>query len=376
MSAIPPYLESAVTDHMERMIVRDAAAQRLQQQRAEDLVLPPGYGLTEFLETPDEPAKFRIDGNLPTGGNVLVAAQNKAGKTTLIANLIRSLVDDELFLGKYKVKPVTGRIVLLDNELDVRMLRRWLREQGIEHTDQVDVIPMKGRLSTFRILEDATRARWAERLSGAEVLIGDPLRPVLDALGLSEDKEAGRFLQAWDALKVEAGADETIVVHHMGHTSIRARGDSRLIDWADVNWKIRKDSQKQNVDEFTPLDEGDGGPRYYSAYGRDVFVPEGLLEYESASRRLRYVKKPTAEEAHSAHIRPLIEAYIENSAPHSVCRNEAVEHLVGSGKAKRDPARQVFEAMFEEAVAAPEGRPYLASVGPKKAHQLTWKAGS
>lgn len=377
MSDIPPYLESVITDQFERMIARDAAIERLQKQRAEDLALPAGFDLSVFLETPDEPAKYRVDQNLPIGGNALLAAQYKAGKTTLIANVIRALVDGELYLNTWIVQPVSD-LVLMDNELDERMLRRWLREQGIQHPERVHVIPMKGRLSTFNILEDATRSRWADRLHGAQVLIFDPLRPALDALGLSEDKEAGKFLQAWDALKVEAGIDETIVVHHMGHTGVRARGDSRLIDWADVNWKIRKDSQKsQSNDElFTLLDDGDGGPRYYSAHGRDVFVPEGLLEYEPASRRLRYTNKPTVEEAHSAHIRPLVVAYVELSAPESVSRNEVVGHLVGSGKAKRDPARQVFEAMFEEAMAAPEGRPYLASIGPKKAHQLTWKAGS
>lgn len=374
MTSLPPHLEVLVTERLEAMLARDAAVERLQRQRAEGLTLPTGFNLNAFLETPDEPAQYRIDQLWPRGGNVLLAAQQKAGKTTMIANLVRCLVDDELFLGKYNVEPITGQIVLLDNELDERMLRRWLREQDIEHSDQVHVIPMKGRLSTFRILEDATRTRWSERLSGAQVLILDPMRPVLDALGLSEDKEAGRFLQAWDALKVEAGADETVVVHHMGWTSGHARGDSRMVDWADVNWKIEKEKPQANDELFSPLtDSGDGGKRYYTAHGRDVYVPKGLLEYDSASRRLLYIDKPTAEQALAMHIRPLIEAYVKASAPKQVSRNEAVDHLIGTGKAKRDPARQVFEAMFIEAADHPEGFPFMASVGLRGAHQLTWK---
>lgn len=296
--ALDPY-ERMVTHQALQMRISEDARNRLRAERAAELgqERPPLVRLDEFLAVPDEPAIYRINDNLPIGGNVLLAAQHKAGKSSLIANVIRALVDDEQYLDKWACKPL-DELVLIDNELDERMLRRWLREQDIEHTEKVRVICMKGRLTTFNLLDDHTRAEWAKELSGADLIVLDPLRPVLDSLGLSEDKEAGIFLQAWDALKKEAGVDESIVVHHMGHSADRARGDSRLLDWADVNWRIRKESQKIEAaapppasdDEFLPLAKiDDGGQRFYTAHGRDVFVPEGLLGWDGVTRRVWYI---------------------------------------------------------------------------------------
>jgi hypothetical protein len=53
----------------------------------------------------------------------------------------------------------------------------------------------------------------------------------------------------------------------MGHGQERSRGDSRLLDWPDVNWKIVKESQSE-----TDPDEAPGDRRFFSALGRDVNV--------------------------------------------------------------------------------------------------------
>lgn len=240
-SNIPPHIEPIITEVQEQMLARDVARERLQAMRAEDLVLPSGVRLDEFLAVEDDPVQYLVDELLTAGGNALLSAQQKAGKTTLMGNLVRAAVDDELFLERFRVQ-FHRRIVLLDCELDTRMLRRWLREHKIVNADRVTVVPMKGRLNTFGIHEDALREKWAAWLrdQDAGLVILDPLRPVLDSLGLSEDKDAGKFLVAWDALKLEAGVDETVIAHHMGHGTDRARGDSRLIDWADANWRILK----------------------------------------------------------------------------------------------------------------------------------------
>jgi hypothetical protein len=109
---------------------------------------------------------------------------------------------------------------------------------------------------------------------GVEVLILDCLRPVLDALGLDEHRDAGRFLVAFDHLLREADISDALVVQHMGHLNERARGDSRLRDWPDAEWRlVRQDDQPSS-------------PRFISAYGRDVDVPESQLAYDRATRRL------------------------------------------------------------------------------------------
>ncbi len=107
---------------------------------------------------------------------------------------MRALADDEMFLGRFAVNAPEGRVVVIDNELDERMLRRWLRDQGVRNVERVAVLPLRGRVGTFDLLDDDTRARWATKLRevDASVVLFDCLRPVLDALGLSEDKDAGR----------------------------------------------------------------------------------------------------------------------------------------------------------------------------------------
>ncbi len=258
--------------------VREAGRDRVAAEKSATVELPATARLDRFLAVADEAVTFRVDRLWPVGGRVVLAAQHKAGKSTLVANLVRALVDAEPFLDAFGVAPV-GRVVVVDDELDERMLRRWLRDQGIRHADRVTVVPLRGRLSSFNILDPATRTRWAEHLGRVGVLVFDCLRPALDALGLSEDKEAGRFLEALDELAAEAGIDELAVVHHMGHQGERSRGDSRILDWPDAVWRLVKDAE----DEETGAGQV---RRYLTAYGRDVDVPESLLAYDPATRRL------------------------------------------------------------------------------------------
>lgn len=245
--------------------------------------LPPLVPLVDLLAEPDEAVTYRLEGLLPSGGRALLAAQFKAGKTTLRDNLVRSLADAQPFLDAFDVTPLgEGRtVVVLDNEMSRPQLRRWLRDQGIRHPDRVRVVVLRGQVATFNILDPFTRAAWAELLreAGAGFLVFDCLRPVLDALGLDESRDAGRFLVAFDALLREAGVDEAALVHHMGHTGERSRGDSRLRDWPDVEWRV--------VRQTRPHEEPDpSAPRFFSAYGRDVDVPESALTYDPLTRRL------------------------------------------------------------------------------------------
>jgi hypothetical protein len=66
-----------------------------------------------------------------------------------------------------------------------------LREQGITNTTKVGLIALRGKVSTFNIINPETRARWARNIGPADVLLFDCLRPVFDALGPDESHEAG-----------------------------------------------------------------------------------------------------------------------------------------------------------------------------------------
>lgn len=277
----PHEYQVLVDEHETRGLVRKAKLRAEAERIVKLESAPPATArpqltpLPVLLSEPDTDPEYRIDGLFPTGGNVMLAAQYKAGKSTLTGNLIRSLADGTPFLGRYKVRQAQ-RIVLFDNELDRRITRRWLADQGIMHPERVTVVNLRGKLSTFDLVDPAVRQEWADAVGFADVLILDCLRPVLDALGLDENTDAGQFLQAWDEFQNATGATESLVVHHMGHTGERQRGSSRLLDWPDATWKIVRE------------DDDPSSPRFFSAYGRDVDVSEGGLVYNAGNRHLTY----------------------------------------------------------------------------------------
>lgn len=269
--------------------------------------LAPLTRLDAFLDVPDEDVTYRIEHLWPSGGRVILAAQHKAGKTTTVGNLIRALADGTPFLDTYPVQQVK-RVVLIDNELDERMLRRWLRDHGVQDQHRVEVLTLRGRLSTFNILDPATRTTWARHIGPADIVLFDCLRPALDALGLSEDKDAGRFLEALDELTTEAGIPESLTVHHMGHTNERSRGDSRILDWPDALWKLVKDAENDNTAPGSVA-------RYFSAYGRDVDVPQSLIGFDAITRHLHIAGGSRTDRKIDAALDDVIGILINYEAP-------------------------------------------------------------
>lgn len=271
--------EVRVTEELSKQRVRQEARRRLDAEGRPPIVVPPVRSLTDLLAEPDTPTKYRIGAVAPQAARIICSAQYKAGKTTLVGNLGRALVDSDPFLGAFTVHTPAQRLVLIDDEMSENMLRLWLREQGIRNTDAVaDVISLRGRVGAFDLLDDRRRDEWATRLRdvGCDYLILDCLRPVLDALGLDENHDAGKFLVHFDALLADAGIGDAALVHHMGHSGERARGDSRLQDWPDAIWRLVRDPDDPML-------------RYFTALGRDVTVPEGRLAFDPLTRRLTYV---------------------------------------------------------------------------------------
>jgi hypothetical protein len=211
--------------------VRDAARRKIAAEIGGDTERPKVVGLRDFLAVPDPEIIYRVDRLWPAGGRTVLAAQWKAGKTTVVGNLIRALADGGLFLDTFRTTSA-ARIALLDDELDERTLRRWLRDQQIVKVDAVRLVPLRGRAASFNILDPQTRAEWVAALRGADVII---------------------------------------------------------LDWPDATWKV----VRQKPDD-------PASARYLSAFGRDVEVTEGRLEYDPAGRRLRFVGGTRIESAADA----------------------------------------------------------------------------
>lgn len=335
-----------VEKEVQRLRVRKEAKSQFDQESRTLPEAPPLVNLTAFLDDPDEDVRYRVEGLWPVEGRIVLAAQNKSGKTTLTGNLIRSLVDGDDFLDHFAVEPVR-RVVLLDNEMSPSQMRRWLRDQGIRNTDAVDVVSLRGKLSSFNILDPEIRAEWAARIGPADVLLFDCLRPALDALGLSEDKDAGRFLEALDELVAASLIPELFLIHHMGHSNERSRGDSRLEDWPDAKWKIVKES----------ADDPDS-PRYFSAFGRDVDQPERRLAYEHDTRHLS-VDGGSRKQATTSRIEDTVLLFIGGNPGCGM--NDIRDNVDGD----RETIRRVVKASIAR------GSVRMVRIGQKHAHYLS-----
>ena len=285
---LTPY-ERAVRAKFAEMRVVDDAKQMLATMKAGQAPAMEGRSLTDFLAEIEDIEKYRVEGMWPAQGRVLLAAQAKAGKTTMVAaNLLPCLVDGGDFLGRYQVEKVARRVVYLNMEVGTRTMRQWLKDAGIIDTASVTVANLRGKASALSLTSEAGRKQFAAWLrdQDAEVVILDPLAPALASLGLDESSNAdiATFFGWWSEALTMAGVVDDMVVHHAGHAGERSRGASRLLDEPDAIWTLTKDSDFTESSEANPLPASP--TRYLSAYGRDVELPPEALKFDMGSRQL------------------------------------------------------------------------------------------
>ena len=210
---------------------------------------------------------------------------SRPGKTTVRDNLIRSWCDGYQFLGRYPVIPAAGPLVVIDAEMSRDLARRWLNDQMITHAERFSYINIRGAVASLNILVPAVAAKWSRLLTGAGAVLVDCIGPVIAALGLDESKSAdvGRFLVGFERMLKDADVPESFLIHHMGHDAERSRGASRLRDWPDAEWQLVRQ------------DDNPASPRYLSAFGRDVDLPESRLDYDPGNRWLALAGGSRAE---------------------------------------------------------------------------------
>ena len=287
------------------------------------------HSLADFLAEPDQPQQYRVDGLWPAEGRVLLAAAAKSGKTTMVAaNLLPSLVDGRQFLGRYDAQKVSGRVVLLNMEVGENTLRRWMRDAGIDNTDAVSVANLRGKGSALTLATEQGRERVAAFLRSleAEVVILDPLAPVLASLGLDENSNAdvAQFFAWWSEALHLAGVADDLVVHHAGHAGQRSRGASRLLDEPDAVWTLTREADEDSG-EFSRIDP----VRYLSAFGRDVEMPPEALAFDPVDKSLALTGKDKAEMKGERRVNEVLAAFDKSPISKATIK----ERVKGNGAA-------------------------------------------
>jgi hypothetical protein len=260
--------ESRISELAADQKLRMQAVERAKQAIAEEAYkregrTPNPLVLTAWLKEPDEDEQYRIDKLWVKSGNNFVVAPNKAGKTTLVLNVLKNLVDGGLFLGKFNTLPVKRNVGVINFELSPSQYKRWLRRMGITNTDNVKVWNLRGKPNPFRT--PTSRSHFIQQLidENIEVLIIDPFSSAFTGKNAKENEEVKEFLLMVDSLVAQGKVEEYLLVVHAGHDGTRARGASTLADHPDATWFIGKGEA--------------GRQRTFRAEGRDVNYPEEAL---------------------------------------------------------------------------------------------------
>lgn len=262
--------------------VRDAVKETMQQERIEReasrLIITDAYDGSDFMDMVIGDPEWLVDGLFSHGGRTLVTAQYKAGKSTMMLELTRALTTGTPFLGEFPV-PAKSKVALFDLELGVAMAQRWLRDvEGIDYSKLL-YRPLVGKGAELDMRSAGLRNKTARQLREAsvDILIVDPISPVLSALGLDENRadHVRPLLDMFDVLAAEADLKGVVITHHAGHESPdRARGSTAFMDWNTSQWSITRHGEDAT------------SRRSFKAIGRDAAVSRRDLEFDRATRKL------------------------------------------------------------------------------------------
>lgn len=230
--------------------------------------------LGEVLARPHQ-EQYRVGGLVLMDGFTSVVAMRKTGKTTFNLNLADSLLTGRDFLGRFPVTPVDGTVAILNYEVSGHQLALWADKVGIDRT-RLLLVNLRGRRNPLS--HDQDRAELAAKLRdhGVESLLVDPFSRAFYGDNANDNTQVQAFLNDLDVFaRSEVGARDVVLNVHSGWGGDRSRGASALEDHPDSIVWLRKNN-----------DDGDNGPRFLSALGRDVDVDEDQLLFDPTTQRL------------------------------------------------------------------------------------------
>jgi hypothetical protein len=335
-------LEAEVAKEAHRITVREEARRRVLARRAEEGFRPlRRLSLKEALEgdRPEEPPTV-IYGLHRQGYNTTITARYKTGKTTLGANLLRSLADGDPFLDRFSVSRPSGRIGLLNYETTENDMLEWLEKAGIQNTDRIAIENLRGH--PFSLASDRTRQElidWCLEME-VEALLLDPHRMAFAGFGKEIDNDdVNRFTATLDEVKSESGVSDLFLFVHTGRGEAEdgaehARGATALDDWADQRWVLTKGR------------DADDDTRFLYADGRLPFVPEFALEFDPETRRLSAAEGNRRGQASDRQLREVL-TVLEAAGKDGV-NTSRLKEAVGISK-RQDKA---FSALLGKATGA------------------------
>jgi hypothetical protein len=237
--------------------------------------------LAEQLDDPVPTIGHLVAGLIPETGIAQFTAQYKAGKTTLMVNLVKALVSNTPFLRHFDVNFPKGGVAIWNMEVAEATLNGWYKDIDIPEEELHRVHPLHLR-GTGMNIEDQVVADWTVNWlieNEIKVWIIDPLSKLYHG----EENSNTEYNTWWRALEdvtARAEVDVVILVHHTGHEAGgRARGASAMMGNPDVLIDYWHDGEHGK----TPT----GSKRYLRALGRDIeLLQELTIDRDPATMEL------------------------------------------------------------------------------------------
>jgi hypothetical protein len=332
-------IEGAEYELFKREVRRTADALERKDDRK-----PVWRSLTEQLRQPLQDQVYSIDRLLPLGGNALFAGRYKAGKTTFNGQLIQAWADRVPFLGQFDVHPDPDKpvVTIFNYEMSEDQMQRWLMKVGINNTDLVNVVHLRGLSYPLALPE--VRAELAARLadSGTGLWVVDPASRAFSGSGdVNSNSDVATWLGWLDEVKLNAGVRDLVLNIHMGHAAgtgdaaaERAIGAQAWSAWADALWFLNFEAKTKN--------------RQFWASGRDVEVEKQYVHYNDESMGVILLPNPPSDdEMHDLILRNYIMLAVKNND--GISQQRILKEVRGQGgKGKNAEVIEQIDHLAEE----------------------------
>lgn len=267
--------DSKDDEEYERQARRRRIARLLdEEESARDFIPPPSTGnMTKRLLEDIPETVFVIEGMHAQGSNTLLSAATGVGKTTILLNLWKSLIDGDPFLGRFRTMKAEGGVAFWNYEVNESMFINWFRDLRFVDTDRA----WDCQLREHRVpLLTPQGRKWAVEWLKSREVTAWIIDPYARAFGgeTNDNKANNDFLEALDEIKGQAGVVDLFVADHFGHNGTHTIGASRKEAWCDHLWKLTRDKQattqlvaeKRDTDLCVDLDY-DKSSRLYTVNG-------------------------------------------------------------------------------------------------------------
>jgi hypothetical protein len=246
----------------------------------------PFIGMRELLNEPEEQISFVLEGRLPTGGDSLLIAKPKAGKSTLARDLAFCVARGEDFLG---CKTTQGAVLYLAFEEKKPEIRRHFVAMGVSETDPIFVFCATSPADGLAQLKTAT-----EKYKPVLIIV-DTLFKLVRVKDGNDYAAVVTALEPLHALARISGA-HVLAVHHagkgdkdggdsvLGSTAIFASVDTLLILKRSTKYRTLSSIQRYGTDmDEIVLDFNEQTRRVSAGVARaDADVAEatkGIIEF-------------------------------------------------------------------------------------------------